>query len=156
MKPRISLLWDCLRQFILSCTTPLLIPTVFLKLNHYNYYDFCFKYLISIVFHLAWFWANQFFTEWGAGGRSTHTHGVLSERNQYCVTVSVYEQASALFYLSPQYLMNSYPPQKIMCTAKITAHLGNMPQPSHEMRACQKHYRCCLSFLPSSWLPSFL
>lgn len=93
MKPKISLLWDCLRQFILSCTTPLPIPTGFFKVESLQLLRFRFKYLISIVFHLAWFWTNQLFIEWGAGGKNTHTHGVLSERNQYCVTLSGYEQA---------------------------------------------------------------
>lgn len=117
----------------------------------------CSRYFVSTVFPPFLVLKQPAFYWMGCGGQE-HTHRVnfyLEETNivQLCQGMS---RPSVLFYLFPQYLTNSYPPQKITCTAKITVHLGNMPPLSRELYICQKHCRSCLSFLPFSWLPSFL
>lgn len=100
-----------------------------LKLNHYNYYGFVPDILFPLYFTFPGSETTSFLLS-GVQGARAHTHRVnfyLGETNivQPCQGMT---EPSALFYLSPQYLTNSYPPQEITCTAKITAHLGNMPQ----------------------------
>lgn len=107
----------------------LVVWLVFLTFSHYNYCNFVPDVLFQLYFTFPASETISLLLS-GVQGARAHTHRVnfyLSETNivQPCQGMT---KPSALLYLSPQYLTNSYAPQEITCTAKITAHLGNMPQ----------------------------
>lgn len=113
----------------------------------------CFIYLISPLFHLSLFWNNQILLS-VVRVVQEHTQLIyLGETNNIAQPAQGMSRPSALFYLFPQYLTNSYPPWEIKMHSKKYCSLGQYATVFSELHICQKLCRCCLSFIPTSRFP---
>lgn len=73
---------------------------------------FCFSWITTITTILCW---KHLLYTGVLGGRSTHTHRVNFYPQEASIVQPFQDKSrpSAVFYLSPQYLENSYPPREI-------------------------------------------